>query len=48
MPDTKPDLPFDEEGICNACRNFERKHGEHAEAIDSNTCWLCIQNFLQP
>lgn len=23
MPDTKPDLHFDEEGICNACRNFE-------------------------
>lgn len=25
MPDTKPDLSFDEEGICNACRNFERR-----------------------
>lgn len=25
MPDTKPDLSFDEEGICNACRNFENR-----------------------
>ena len=25
MPDTKPDLHFDEEGVCNACRNFERR-----------------------
>jgi len=23
MPETKPDLIFDDEGICNACRNFE-------------------------
>ena len=29
MPDTKPDLRFDEEGVCNACRNFENR-----EAID--------------
>lgn len=25
MPDTKPDLHFDEEGVCNACRNFEKR-----------------------
>ncbi len=25
MPDTKPDLSFDEEGVCSACRNFERR-----------------------
>ena len=25
MPDTKPDLSFDEEGICNACKNFENR-----------------------
>ncbi len=25
MPDTKPDLPFDSEGICGACRNYERR-----------------------
>jgi len=27
MPDTKPDLTFDEEGVCDACRTWERKHG---------------------
>ena len=27
MPSTKPDLPFDSEGICGACRNFE--HRQH-------------------
>jgi N-acetyl sugar amidotransferase len=25
MPDTKPDLSFDAEGVCNACRNYERR-----------------------
>ena len=25
MPDTKPDLFIDEEGICSACRSFERR-----------------------
>lgn len=25
MPDTKPDLSFDNNGICNACRNFESR-----------------------
>lgn len=25
MPDTKPDLELDGHGICNACRNFERR-----------------------
>lgn len=25
FPDTKPDLSFDEQGVCNACRNFERR-----------------------
>lgn len=25
MPDTKPDLSFDEQGICNACRNYEAR-----------------------
>ena len=34
MPDTKPDLPFDIDGVCNACRNFERKHGDNSEPID--------------
>ncbi len=25
MPETKPDLRLDEEGICNACRSFEKR-----------------------
>jgi N-acetyl sugar amidotransferase len=25
MPDTKPDLLLDDEGVCNACRSFERR-----------------------
>ncbi len=25
MPDSKPDLQIDQEGVCNACRNFERR-----------------------
>ena len=25
MPDTKPDLHLDEEGVCNACRAYERR-----------------------
>jgi N-acetyl sugar amidotransferase len=26
MPDTRPDLHFDEQGVCDACRAFGRKH----------------------
>ena len=26
MPDTKPDLRFDAEGICDACRSFELRN----------------------
>ena len=25
MPDTKPDLLVDEDGVCNACRSYERR-----------------------
>ena len=25
FPDTKPDLSFDEKGVCNACHNFENR-----------------------
>lgn len=25
MPETKPDLPMDQEGICGACRSYERR-----------------------
>lgn len=33
FPDTKPDIYFDEEGICDPCRSAERKHGVE-NAID--------------
>ena len=25
MPDTKPDLHLDDEGVCNACRSYEKR-----------------------
>src|SRR5690349_2011362 len=25
MPETKPDILFDDRGVCSACRNFERR-----------------------
>lgn len=25
MPDTKPDLSFDDDGVCNACRNYDAR-----------------------
>ena len=53
MPDTKPDLPFDEEGVCGACRNFERRaevdwHERRSQLesilgrFRSETHWDCI------
>ncbi|MEX0926730.1 MAG: N-acetyl sugar amidotransferase [Dehalococcoidia bacterium] len=33
MPDTRPDLRFDDQGVCDACRSAERKHGIN-EAIN--------------
>lgn len=30
MPDTRPDMRFDDQGVCDACRSFESKH----ESID--------------
>ena len=32
MPDTKPDLYFDEDGVCNACRNYEHRVAINWEA----------------
>ena len=31
-PDTKPDLSFDAEGICSACRNYENREKVDWEA----------------
>lgn len=33
-PDTRPDLRFDEEGVCDACYSYEKKHGIHDDSID--------------
>jgi N-acetyl sugar amidotransferase len=38
MPNTKPDLTFNEEGVCNACSNFENR-----EVVD----WEKRKNELQ-
>jgi N-acetyl sugar amidotransferase len=38
MPDTKPDLQLDDEGVCNACRSYEKRKevdwdGRHKELL---------------
>ena len=38
MPDTKPDLYLDEDGVCNACRSYEKRNkvdwnARHAELL---------------
>jgi N-acetyl sugar amidotransferase len=33
-PITRPDLEFDDEGVCDACRTAERKHGKSEHPID--------------
>ena len=53
MPDTKPDLSFDENGICNACTNFKNRDSINwderqaeflkiVEKYKSNSNWDCI------
>ncbi|MDD9886451.1 MAG: N-acetyl sugar amidotransferase [Gammaproteobacteria bacterium] len=32
MPDTKPDLSFDDDGVCNACRNYEARENTDWDA----------------
>jgi N-acetyl sugar amidotransferase len=34
MPDSRPDLDFDENGVCDACLASQRKYGQHADSID--------------
>lgn len=41
MPDTKPDLLLDHEGICNACRSYE-----HRQTIDWDARYLELQRIL--
>lgn len=42
MPDTKPDLQLDDEGVCNACRSFEKR-----EEIDWNARYKELQQVLE-
>lgn len=54
MPDTKPDLNIDEEGVCSACRAYERRRDvdwdqrrrELVEVLDryrrNGANWDCI------
>lgn len=42
MPSTKPDLKLDEEGICSACRHFERR-----KAVDWNTRLTELKELLE-
>jgi N-acetyl sugar amidotransferase len=53
MPDTKPDLPFDADGVCGACRNFasrgeidwvdrRRQLESILERYRSDAHWDCI------
>lgn len=42
MPDSKPDLKFDEQGVCSACRNYENR----AE-IDYDAREQELQNVLE-
>jgi N-acetyl sugar amidotransferase len=53
MPDTKPDLPFDADGVCGACRNFGKRAeidwAERREQLESilvryrsDAQWDCI------
>ena len=42
MPETRPDLDFDFEGICDACRSVEKKN----EAIDWKQRKIEFENLL--
>lgn len=41
-PDTKPDLIFDEEGVCSACRSFEKR-----KEIDWARRWEELKQILE-
>ena len=44
LPSTKPHLSFDEEGICNACRNYEnRKNVDWTKLYSMLYQYACTQ-----
>ena len=42
LPQTKPDLQFDKEGVCNACRAYERR-----EDVDWEARWQELKEILE-
>lgn len=42
MPDTKPDLHLDGEGVCNACRSYEQR-----QEVDWNSRYQELLNLLE-
>jgi len=42
MPDTKPDLLLDEEGVCNACRSYEKR-----KEVDWDARYKELLNILE-
>lgn len=48
MPDTKPDLHFDENGVCDACRSAQRKHSEINWQEREEAFQQLIQKFKNP
>jgi len=45
FPETKPDLYFDDEGVCDACKSAERKHGVE-DAVDWDTRAKAFDDLL--
>ena len=45
MPDTKPDLTLDEEGVCSACRASEQKIDDIAQAFAQIGFKVCNKTF---
>ena len=42
MPNTKPDLHLDNEGVCNACRSYEQR-----SEVNWDTRYKELQNILE-
>ena len=39
FPNTKPDLYFNDEGICDACISADKKHNRSLRDIDNSIDW---------
>ena len=45
MPDTRPSSIFDEEGICQACRNYEKRKTIDWEQRKQKLQQICDKNL---